>query len=524
MEFLIGLVLGSLVGGIAMFVYKIQTSSISVSDKEFGVLEEKNRAFKEDFIKVKDYSLELESRLKTLSNNNAILETELKYKKSDCVSFEQKINNAEVVIKEKDDLSIMNRTEIAKLVVQKEAISLQVCDVKKKLITSDDTIKNLTNKFNAANEKQASLKAAKEALEEKLHTQKHEVEELRKSFNTEFENIANKILEEKTNKFTSVNKDNIASILKPLGENINSFKKQIEDAYTNETKERFSLIKEIRALEELNGRISRDAQNLTTALKGDSKTQGNWGEMILERILEQSGLRKGEQYRMEVVLKDDDGKDIKSDAGKSMRPDAVIDYPDDRKVIIDSKVSLTAYTRYIESEDFDVHKIELDKHVKSVKAHIDELNVKAYDSYNKSLDFVMMFIPTESAYIAALKHDSELWNYAYAKRIILISPTNLITALKMINDLWKREDQSKNAQAIAERGALLYDKFVGFTEKMLIMQKNIGAANIACDSAISQLSEGRGNLVGQALKLKELGVSGKKEISASLVNVKDCLN
>jgi DNA recombination protein RmuC len=366
-------------------------------------------------------------------------------------------------------------------------------------------------------QKISSEKAVNEGLRERLAEQKKEVEELGKKFNTEFENIANRILETKSEKFTEINKKNIDSILKPLGENINEFKKTVRDTYVTEAKERFSLGEKVRELAELNRKISEEANNLTRALRTESKTQGGWGEMILETILEKSGLRKNEEYFMQQQLTDEEGRPLRSESeGKKMRPDAIIVYPDDRAVIIDSKVSLSAFTRYLDSNDAEVQKAELAAHIRAVKERIDELNERGYDDYKKALDFVMMFIPSEPAYIAAMQADHNLWTYAYEKRILLLNPTNLITSLKLIADLWKRERQNRNAMAIAERGALLYDKFVGFIENLEEVGTHLDLTSKSYSKAYKQLSAGDGNLVKQATELKNLGIKNKKQMRKEL--------
>jgi DNA recombination protein RmuC len=274
----------------------------------------------------------------------------------------------------------------------------------------------------------------------------------------------------------------------------------------------------VKELADLNQVISEEARNLTKALKGEAKTQGRWGEMILEKILELSGLRKGEEYFIEEQLTDENGKPLISESeGKKMRPDAVIKYPDNRNVIIDSKLSLNAFTRYLEASEIDEQKKELDAHVSAVKARIIELSTKGYDDYNKALDFVMMFIPSEPAYIAALQGDPNLWNYAYDKRILLLNPTNLITSLKLIVDLWKREYQNQNALAIAERGAKLYDKFVGFVQNLEGVGDHISKAQNKYSEAYKQLNTGNDNLVLQATKLKNLGIKTKKELKPEMV-------
>lgn len=381
-------------------------------------------------------------------------------------------------------------------------------------------LKTLKVEYGDAARELAKEKANNSSLNEKLHTQKKEMEELGRKFNTEFENIANRILEIKSERFTELNKTQLKSILEPLGKNIDDFKRQVDEVYKSESKERFSLGEKVKELARLNQQISEEARNLTRALKGEAKTQGRWGEMILESILEKSGLVKDREYFMEHELKDEKGKPIRSESeGKKMRPDAVVKYPDNRSVIIDAKVSLNAFTRFVEATDAEEQKRELEAHVSAVKAHIVALSNKGYDDYNKALDFVMMFIPSEPAYAAALQGDSEIWNFAYDKRILLLSPTNLITSLKLIVDLWKREYQNQNALEIAERGGKLYDKFVGFIHNLEGVGDNLKRAQQKYDEAYKQLSTGNDNLVLQATRLKSLGVKTKKELSTGLENV-----
>jgi len=355
-------------------------------------------------------------------------------------------------------------------------------------------------------------------LRHQLDTQVEEVEKLHTQSKEQFENLANKIFEEKSTKFSQTTQTNLKLILDPFQEKIQELKSKVSESYDKESKERFSLGEKVKELAELNQQISQDAKNLTRALKGESKTQGNWGEMILESILEKSGLVKGREYFMEYQLTDQDHKALFSEfSGKKMRPDAVVKYPDDRSVIIDSKVSLTAYTALIDEADPERIQEHLKLHLASMKTHIAQLSQKAYDDYGKSLDFVMMFVPNEAAYIAAMQHDSTLWNYAYDRRILLLSPNNLITSLKLIADLWKRDYQNRNAIEIADRGAKLYDKFVLFVENLEKVGKNIDAAQSSYSDAYKQLHSGRDNLVAQTQKMKLLGVKSKKELPATLI-------
>lgn len=363
----------------------------------------------------------------------------------------------------------------------------------------------------------AELNAHYKNLQENLENQKSEFLKLQETTRLHFEKTANQILEEKSEKFTQLNQNQLKTILEPFQEKINELKNTVNETYDKEAKERFSLGEKVRELKDLNQQISEDARQLTRALKGESKTQGNWGEMILESILEKSGLRKNQEYFMEHELRDENNKAIFSEfSGKKMRPDAVVKYPDNRNVIIDSKVSLTAFVEMTDETDPDIFAIKQNQHLQSVKNHIMQLSQKAYDDFDKSLDFVMMFVPSEAAYMTALQTDPQLWNFAYDKRILLLSPTNLITSLKLVQDLWKREYQNRNAMEIAERGAKLYDKFVGFVENLERIGKNIDQAKNSYNDAFKQLSSGNDNLMIQTQKLKNLGIKNKKNLPQGL--------
>ena len=387
---------------------------------------------------------------------------------------------------------------------------------------SIETIKKeleaLKKDFFAGGRELATALADNRFLAEKLQTQQVEMEALNKKLTVEFENIANKILDTKTEKFTQLNRDNLKAILDPLGKNLTEFKEKVEDVYVREAKERFSLGEKVKELALLNQVISEEARNLTKALKGESKTQGRWGEVVLETILEKSGLRKEEEFFMEYQLYDAAGNPLRSEAkGRKMRPDAVVKYPDQRHVIIDAKVSLNAYVRFTEATEAAERQQELAAHVLAIKNHITDLSGKAYDDYDKALDFVMLFIPNEAAYIAAMQGDAGLWEFVYTKRILLISPTNLITSLKLIVDLWKREYQNQNARAIAERGAKLYDKLVGFVDNLEAVGKHLDNAQSKYQEAYRQLHTGNDNLITQAVKLKKMGLKTKKELGNGLL-------
>jgi len=376
--------------------------------------------------------------------------------------------------------------------------------------------KELTEKLNAKDHiileltsQVSKLTANNSFLSEKLETQKTEFEELQKTAHLQFEKIANKLFEEKSSKFTETNKANIETLLNPLKEDINKFKTKVEETYDKESKQRFSLEEKVKDLIEQTNKVSAEANNLATALKGKPQKRGNWGEMILERILESSGLTKDREYFIQQSMKDEDGN--------ILRPDVRVNLPDERVIIIDSKVSLVAYDKLVATENVDEQKILLDEHLKSTCDHINQLSSKRYDDLEASLDFTMMFVPIEPAYLAAVQGDSELWAYAYSKRILLVSPTNLIACLKLISDLWKREWQNKNAMEIVKKGEALYEKFVGFTKTFEEIGNSIKASQEKYDKALGQLKDGKGNLVNQAIQLKNLGLKSDKRISVGLL-------
>ncbi len=360
--------------------------------------------------------------------------------------------------------------------------------------------------------RQLSVKSTEyTGLLEKLQEQKADIEKLQDKFRIEFKNLANEILEEKTQKFTEQNKIKLDEILKPLGEKIRDFEKKVEETYDKESKQRFSLEREIKSLTDLNQQISKEASNLTKALKGQAKTRGNWGEIILESILEKSGLTLDREFFIQ--------QSYTNEHGKRMQPDVIVAYPGERNVVIDSKVSLIAYERYASAETKDEQDLAARDHLLSVRNHISDLSSKNYqDIYAlKSLDFVMLFMPIEPAYMLAMQYDPNLWNWAYDRRILLISPTNLIAALRMIANLWRVEYQNKNAMEIARQSGELYDKFTGFLEDLQDIGSKIDATRKVYDASMNKLSTGKGNLIRRVETIKSLGAKAGKEIPKSLL-------
>ena len=352
------------------------------------------------------------------------------------------------------------------------------------------------------------LRNTQQALEET----KANGNQLSEQLKLEMEAMAERVMRNNSQQMAEKNEEKIGEILKPLKAELGDFKKKVEETYEKESKERFSLCKEIDKLVQMSAQVSQEANNLTSALKGNVKMQGNWGEMILETILEHSGLTKGREYVTQEFIRDNAGTIIKDDQGHGLQPDVIISYPDQRKVIIDSKVSLVAWDQYVLEDTVEEQKNALKSHIQSVRYHIDGLCKKNYPKYAQALDYVLLFIPIEPAFLEAVKTDTQLWKYAYDKKIMLVSPTNLLAVLKIIADLWKVELQNKNAIEIAARAGLLYDKFCGFLENLESVGKKIGEAQTNYDNAFKQLSTGRGNIIGKVEELKKMGANAQKQL------------
>lgn len=339
------------------------------------------------------------------------------------------------------------------------------------------------------------------------HTRKLElIEETKAALQLQFQQLADKIFEQKAKSFDAANKEQMRLLLTPFREQIDHFAKQSQSQYIEETKARHLLQNEIGRLKALNERIAEDAINLTNALKGENKTQGNWGEIVLERVLESSGLRSGHEYESQGSYKDA--------SGSLLRPDVVVFLPQERCVVIDSKVSLVAYEQFMNSDDPDTKTAALRQHLASVHAHIKGLSAKRYENLPgmRSLDFVLLFMPVEGAFHLALEHDGGFFKKAYDERIIVVSPSTLLATLRTIENIWRTERQQQNAEKIARQAEDLYDKFVGFVEDMQRIGEQIGRTNESWEKAMNKLSEGKGNLIRRAEQMKSMGLSPKKQL------------
>lgn len=354
----------------------------------------------------------------------------------------------------------------------------------------------------------------------KLQQQHHEeklllLEQSREQLQVEFKQLAQKILDENGQRFGEQQNEKLSNLLQPFRQQLGDFRKRVDDVYERETRDRQGLKEQIDQLQKLNHQMSQDAINLTNALKSEAKTQGNWGELILSRVLEQSGLRSGVEYELQPSFTDE--------SGKRLQPDVLIKLPEEKVVLVDAKVSLVAYERYCSSNDTLVKQQALQEHVQSIKRHIKGLSDKSYESIEafRSLDFVVLFIPIEAAFLTAIERDTQLFNQAFERNILLVSPTTLLVTLRTINNIWRHEKQNQNALEIAKKGGDLYDKLVGFVESLDDVGRYLGLTQAAYEKANSRLHTGRGNLVGRAEELRKLGARAKKSLPEKLLGQSD---
>jgi len=373
-------------------------------------------------------------------------------------------------------------------------------------IRYDASVSTLNQELLTEKNRMAKAEESFKAQRERLMEQEKSIQEIQKKFQLEFQNVANKLLDEKSQKFVETNRANLDILLNPLKENIKAFEEKVDKVYNMEAAERNTLKGVITQLMELNQLISNEAQNLTKALKGDNKKQGNWGEVILERVLERSGLVKDQEYRIQTSFTSNDGS--------RLQPDVIIDLPDDKHLVIDSKVSLIAYERLVNCETEEERKLFSKGHVESIRSHVNGLSAKNYHDLHQinSPDFVLLFIPIESSFSFAVQIDAELFSDAWDKRVVIVSPSTLLATLRTIASIWKQERQNRNVLEIARLSGAMYDKFVGFVGDMEGIGKNIKQSQSAYDNAISKLTEGNGNLTKTAEKIKSLGAKANKQI------------
>lgn len=377
---------------------------------------------------------------------------------------------------------------------------------------SQDEIKFIQREKEQLITKNTSLEEQLKNLREKLEENRTEIENLQEKFTKEFENLANKILDEKATKFTNQNKENIKNILEPLEKKIQSFEKKVTDSDEKRAGFQSALKTQLENLKQMNQQMSKETINLTKALKGDSKSQGNWGELVLERVLEKSGLEKDREYFVQ--------QSFVQDGGRRVLPDVVIHLPDSKKMIIDSKVSLTAYEQYINEEDENLRGTHLKEHLNSLKRHIEQLSAKKYeDLYEiESPDFVLLFVPIETAFSVATNEDTSIYNRAFEKNIVIVTPSTLLATLRTIDTMWTNEKQQRNAIEIARQAGALYDKFNGLLQDLIAVGKRIDDSKKEYSNAMNKLVEGRGNLIVSVEKLKKMGAKAKKALPENILD------
>lgn len=391
---------------------------------------------------------------------------------------------------------------------------------------SQNELLGLEKQLVQAHAERDSLRQAKDALSiqltkketdfdnllERMREQRQETDELREKFTKEFENLANKILEEKSVKFTEQNRENLKNILSPLQEKIHLFEKKVEDTHKESIDYHAALRQQILGLRDMNEQMSKETLNLTRALKGDTKMQGNWGELILERVLQKSGLEKDREYHVQQSHVNDEGSRI--------QPDVVINLPDGKKMIVDSKVSLVAYERFINEEDDVLKAVHLKEHINSIRRHVDQLSEKNYHDLYKieSPDFVLLFIPMEPAFAIALNDDTTLYSKAFERNIVIVTPTTLLATLRTIDSMWTNQKQQENAYEIARQAGALYDKFEGFVGDLTKVGNKMKDAQSEYQNAMGKLIEGRGNIITSIEKLKKMGAKAKKALPENILN------
>ena len=502
-------------------------NKLEVSVNELTLAKENNANIRTELAAAQssiEHLYKLEERANSLEQQNHVAEQALSQCKVDIsrltTQVEEKSNRLALLL---DESSLLNQ-QISSLQNNNNQLSNGKAELSEKLKTFKDIqaeVKELKSVVLTKGEQITELKSQLSADQVSKRAQQEKIELLERTEQRlvkEFENTANKIFKEKTGEMSAQNKSSLDTLLSPLKNQIGDFSKQVNDVYTNEAKERHALKQEVHNLKALNEQMGKDATALTKALKGDNKKQGTWGEVVLERVLQESGLRLNHEYDTQVTLKDEDGS--------SFKPDVIVHLPGEKDVVIDSKMALTAYERYYNADDEVTCQQALKEHINSIKNHIKQLTSKNYHDLHgiKSLDYTLMFIPVEPAFNVAIEHDNELIQLALEKNIMLVSPTNLMVALKTINNMWRVEYQNQNAQDIANKAGAIYDKLVGFVDDMKKLGNHLERAEGSYGDAMKKLSEGRGNLIRKAEDMKGLRIANNKSLPVELVEKSEIKN
>jgi len=465
--------------------------------------EEKIKLMDNAWTEEKILNIELKRELEYLEKSKEALELS----QETIADLKEKIINQE---KEHLESTLVQKNSIDQLKIHFELLEKNYATLEEKYLLAKKRNESLVDDNNRLNMENRES-AVKVSEQQKQNSEKMQmIQEHRGELKEEFALLAAKVFEGNSKEFSKLSQENLSSLIKPMESQINDFKKQINTLYSDESKDRAMLKQEIISLKELNQQISQDAINLTNALKGGKKQQGVWGEMILEKVLESSGLRRGIEYSREVALKNDDGI--------SYRPDVLVHLPDKRDLIIDAKTSLNAYERFISSEPSEGKELYLNEHIKAIRNHIKDLSSKNYEKLLgiNTLDFIFMFVPIEGALALALEKDPSLYDDAFKKQILLVGPTTLLIGLRAIENVWKYEKQNQNAKEIASRAGALYDKFVNFSDDMVKISKQFDTLQGTFETAKKRLSEGKGNIVRQVEQLKEMGAKTTKKIPESM--------
>lgn len=488
--------------GVSVYLYIQNSKNIKANDKLKNDLDENNELLNSKNIELATYKEKL-TRLDASFQKVKDLETLVNEKQIELSNIKEDSSGYKTSLDEqKEKYNDFKITSDKRLDELKEELQEQKIQISK----YNDEIKNDKSLISQL---QTQLEEQNKAMEEKLQLLHNSEAKLK----IEFENLANKIFDSNSKKFTQQNQESLGLILNPMKQQLSDFKKKVEDVYDKEAKDRSALSVELKMLKELNQKMTQETANLTNALKGDSGKQGKWGEMVLENVLESSGLREGHEYNREVSLRDDEDK--------LFRPDVIVNLPDNRHIIIDAKTSLTAYNEYMASDNEADKQDYIKKHIKSIKDHIKGLSNKKYEDLKNinSLDFIFMFVPIESALLLALEHDVNLYDEAFKQKIILVSPTTLLVALRAVENIWRYERQAQSIEEVYKRAEELYKKFNGFVEDLKKVGKGLETANKSYSDAFDKLSLGSGNLVRQVTMLKKVSsIKPKKDLDSALVD------